>query len=210
MSNIKKLSVVEPVCKICRRHREKLFLKGARCETAKCSFEKRNFPPGPKSVAPKKLSEYGRRLREKQKLRFFYGVSEQKMRTYFDTAKRHKGVTSEQLLSLLETRLDNVVYRVGLGLSRRDARQMVRHRRILVNGHILDVPSYRVRSGDVITIHSQDDDAAMRFNRGESLVIPEWLVRDQSARSFSVARMPERSEISVAVEDLLVVEFYSQ
>lgn len=205
-----KLSVIEPACKKCRRHREKLFLKGARCETAKCSFEKRNFPPGPKSVAPKKLSEYGRRLREKQKLRFFYGVSENKMRSYFDAAKRSKGVTSEQLLQLLESRLDNVVCRIGMGLSRRDARQMVRHRRVLVNGHIVDVPSYLVRTGDVVSFKSTDELASSRFNGADSLIIPEWIVRDSSDRSFKVARMPERSEISVAVEDLLVVEFYSQ
>lgn len=200
-----------PSCKICRRNRAKLFLKGTRCETAKCAIEKRNFPPGIRSVVPRKLSEYGRRLREKQKLRFFYGVSERQIRIYFENARKSKGVTGESLLAQFEKRLDNIVYRARLAASRREARQLVAHGHFRVNGIAVDIPSFVAREGDVVTLKNPGYELlSNRFGGKRDLAFPAWLVVDSSERSVKVAHSPKRDEIDVPVEEHLIVEFYSR
>ena len=147
-----------PSCKICRRNGIKLFLKGEHCETAKCSLEKRNFPPGKRDVRLKKLSEYGRRLREKQKLRFFYGVGEKVIRSYFKKADRQKGVTGHNLLSIFERRLDNVFCRSSLARSRKEARQLIQHGHVLVNNKKVDIPSFITKEGDEITVRTRSQE----------------------------------------------------
>ncbi|NBV41273.1 30S ribosomal protein S4 [bacterium] len=200
-----------PSCKICRRNRLKLFLKGDRCETAKCAIEKRNFPPGPKAVVPRKISEYGRRLREKQKLRFFYGVSERQIRIYFETARRIKGVTGENLLNQFERRLDNLVYRARLATSRKEARQLVRHGHFQVNSGIVDIPSYLVKEGDLLTLNGNETPILnARFAERKDKSVPNWIVVDTQAKSIKVSHSPKREEIDVPVEEQLIVEFYSR
>jgi len=198
-----------PSCKICRRNRAKLFLKGSRCETAKCAIEKRNYPPGIRSVVPRKISEFGRRLREKQKLRFFYGVSERQIRIYFENARRAKGVTGDNLLAQFERRLDNVVYRSGVASSRREARQMVNHGHFSVNGSVVDVASFTVREGDVVGLKKSDNEL-MKARFDNKKTAPVWLLMDSAAKSIRVSHVPKREEIDVPVEEQLVVEFYSR
>lgn len=198
-----------PSCKICRRNRVKLYLKGSRCESAKCAIEKRNYPPGIRSVVPRKISEFGRRLREKQKLRFFYGVSERQIRNYFENARRGKGVTGDNLLSQFERRLDNVVLRSGIATSRREARQVVNHGHFCVNGHVVDVASYSVREGDVVSLKSGASEL-MTGRFAAKSTVPNWLVVDADAKVIRVAHSPKREEIDVPVEEQLVVEFYSR
>lgn len=198
-----------PSCKICRRNRVKLYLKGTRCETAKCAIEKRNYPPGIRSVVPRKISEFGRRLREKQKLRFFYGVSERQIRNYFENARRGKGVTGDNMLSQFERRLDNVVYRAGIASSRRESRQMVNHGHFCVNGGMVDVASYSVREGDVVSLKRSTNEL-MNARFGSKKTAPNWIVLDADSRSIRVAHTPKREEIDVPVEEQLVVEFYSR
>ncbi|NDC83068.1 30S ribosomal protein S4 [bacterium] len=198
-----------PKCKICRRNRVKLYLKGSRCESAKCAIEKRNYTPGQRSVVPKKISEFGRRLREKQKLRFFYGVSERQIRIYFEKARRSKGITGDNLLSHFERRLDNVVFRLGVGTSRKESRQIVGHGHFQVNGIDVDVPSYIVKEGDLVSLKRLNDGPfVVRFDGKKGT--PAWLVSDPSAKAARVAHLPRRDEIDVPVEEQLVVEFYSR
>lgn len=199
-----------PSCKICRRNRAKLFLKGERCHTAKCAIEKRNFPPGPKAVVPRKLSEYGRRLREKQKLRFHYGVSEKQIRSYFAKALRQKGVTGYNLLSLFESRLDNVVFRSKLAASRAEARQLVRHGHFLLNGKKANIPSMLVRSGDVVQITVMDETWTAKFEKTKEKGLPTWLVYGAQPGHIQVLQLPVREEIDAPVEEQLIVEFYSR
>ncbi len=200
-----------PSCKICRRNRAKLFLKGSRCETAKCAIDKRNYPPGIRSVVPRKISEYGRRLREKQKLRFFYGVSERQIRIYFENARRSRGVTGENLLAQFERRLDNIVYRAKLANSRREARQLVAHGHFCVNGKSVDIPSFIAREGDVVSLMRGDYELlSSRFGSKRDSLFPAWLVVDSAQRSVKVAHVPKRDEIDVPVEEHLIVEFYSR
>jgi len=198
-----------PSCKICRRNRVKLFLKGSRCETAKCAIEKRNYPPGIRSVVPRKISEFGRRLREKQKLRFFYGVSERQIRIYFENARKSRGVTGDNLLAQFERRLDNVVYRSGIATSRREARQMVNHGHFNVNGHMVDIASYTVREGDMVGL-KRGDSELMGARFATKKTSPVWLLLDATAKSIRIAHVPKREEIDVPVEEQLVVEFYSR
>ena len=195
-------------CKICRRNRQKLYLKGSRCETKKCAIEKRNFPPGQKTSLVKKMSEYGRRLREKQKLRFFYGVSETQMRNYFKKALAQKGMTGHNLLTLFERRLDNVLFRSHLARSRKEARQLVRHRHFYVNGHTVDIPSFLLKEGDEINLSQNSvPGVSERVVLLKEKVIPTWLSFDDTAKSLKVLHAPKREEIDSPVEEQLIVEF---
>jgi small subunit ribosomal protein S4 len=200
-----------PSCKLCRRSRSKLFLKGERCQTAKCALEKRNYPPGPQGGYPRKLSEYGIRLREKQKMRFFYGVSEAQIRNYFKKAVSSKGVTGDLLISIFERRLDSVVYRCGLAKSHKQARQIVRHGSVWVNGREVNIPSFISKSGDKITIQPKKVESfKARFDALNEQPIPTWLSYDQSEKTFTILHEPLRSEVDVPVQEQLIVEYYSR
>ena len=200
-----------PSCKLCRRAREKLLLKGARCFTAKCAIEKRNYPPGIRSLRPPKISEYGRRLREKQKLRFFYGVSEKQMRIYFTAASKKQGVTGYNLLSLFERRFDNILYRASLGRSRQEARQLIKHNHFQVNGKKMDIPSYTCKTGDVVTIKAKSLSLFNEKLEGlKTAVVPEWLHSDLKAQTITVQDEPTRMQIDIPVEEHLIVEYYSK
>ncbi len=207
---------VGAVCRLCRREGMKLFLKGERCYTEKCAIEKRNFAPGQhgKTRKPKaKLAGYGVQLREKQKVKRIYGVLEDQFRHYFEAAERQRGITGETLLQLLERRLDNVAYRMGLATSRPQARQLVRHGHLQVNGRKTDVPSYSVRVGDVISVrpNSQKDIAlqhALEEVKGRGL--PEWLSFDVEKMSGRINVLPTREQINLPVQEQLIVELYSK
>src|ERR687898_725117 len=203
-----------PVCRLCRREGMKLFLKGERCYTEKCAIEKRNFVPGQHGKTRKqKIVGYGVQLREKQKVKRIYGVLEDQFRRYFETADRQRGITGETLLQLLERRLDNVVYRLGLATSRPQARQLVRHGHFLINGKKVDIPSYSVRQGDVVTVlgRSQKNptiEHAMEEVKGRG--IPGWLSYDPAAISGRIVSMPTREQINLPVQEQLIVELYSK
>jgi small subunit ribosomal protein S4 len=205
---------IGPVCRLCRREGMKLFLKGERCYTEKCAIEKRNFPPGQHGKTRKaKLAGYGLQLREKQKVKRIYGVLEDQFRGYFETADRTKGITGEVLLQLLERRLDNVVYRLGLATSRPQARQLVRHGHFQVNGKKVDVPSYSVRQGDLVSVigRSQKNptiEHAMEEVKGRG--IPEWLSFDAGSTTGRIVSMPTRAQINLPVQEQLIVELYSK
>lgn len=200
-----------PVCKLCRRAQMKLFLKGDKCLTEKCPVERRPYPPGEHGRRRAKESEYYVMLREKQKARQIYGVLEKQFRGYYEVASRQKGITGENLLRLLETRLDNVVYRLGLAFSRPEARQLVRHGHFEVNGHRVDIPSYQVSPGDVIK--ARGDVARIReaaqtaTTRAE---VPKWLEADYEKLSGRVLRLPDREDIDEPVKETLIVELYSK
>lgn len=200
-----------PSCKICRRNREKLYLKGERCFTAKCEIEKRNFPPGLPTKMMRKISDYGLRLREKQKLRFFYGVSEGQARRYFRSALRNKGVTGDNLLSLLERRIDNILYRTGFAKSRRHARQMVRHKLFMINGQKVNVPSIIMQTGDEIcVVDAKNESFKPVIEAMAEVSLPEWLGFDASNKKIKVLAEPKREEIDVPVNEQYIVEFYSR
>jgi small subunit ribosomal protein S4 len=204
------------VCRLCRREGTKLFLKGERCYTEKCAIEKRNFPPGQHGNArarKAKLVGYGVQLREKQKVKRIYGVLEDQFRGYFETADRQRGITGETLLQLLERRLDNVTYRLGLGTSRPQARQLVRHGHFLVNGRKVDVPSYLVKVGDVLTVRQTSHEAPAILHAIEEVKgrgIPEWLSFDPASLSGRVVSLPTREQINLPVQEQLIVELYSK
>ncbi len=200
-----------PQCKQCRREGQKLFLKGERCLTEKCGVERRSYPPGEHGRGRVRASEYRNQLREKQKARRFYGVLERQFRGYYDKASRQGGVTGENLLRLLECRLDNVLVRLGFAASRRQARQMVNHGHWLVNGRRVDIASYQVRPDDVITIRP-DSGAADVVRQATELtaVVPPWLQADHDALTAKVLRQPERTEITAPVDEQLIVELYSK
>ena len=200
-------------CRICRREGQKLFLKGSRCYTDKCSVTRRNYAPGQHGQKRTKLSEYGTQLREKQKTRSFYGVGEKQFRKYFEMASNKKGITGTVLLQILESRLDNVIYRLGLGSSRPQARQIVTHGNIEVNGVKTDVASYLVKPGDVIAVReSRKDNSVIKANieAGSARPIPEWLELDSKNLSAKVLRVVNREEIDLPVEEHLIVELYSK
>jgi small subunit ribosomal protein S4 len=205
---------IGPVCRLCRREGMKLFLKGERCYTEKCAIEKRNFPPGQHGKTRKaKLAGYGLQLREKQKVKRIYGVLEDQFRGYFETADRTKGITGEILLQLLERRLDNVVYRLGLATSRPQARQLVRHGHFQVNGKKVDIPSYAVRQGDVVTVIARSQkgptiEHAIQEVKGRG--VPEWLSFDPNTTSGRIMSMPTREQINLPVQEQLIVELYSK
>ena len=198
-------------CKQCRREGTKLFLKGERCLTDKCGIERRNYPPGDHGRGRPRQSEYRVQLREKQKARRYYGVLEKQFRGYYDRASRQDGVTGENLLRILESRLDNVLVRLGFAASRRQARQFVRHGHWLVNGRRLDIPSYQVRPDDVITLAPGfQGDQTIRDATELVSVVPAWLQADHDGLTAKVLRRPERDEIAVPVQEQLIVELYSK
>ena len=205
---------IGPVCRLCRREAMKLFLKGERCYTEKCAIEKRNFPPGQHGKTRKaKLAGYGLQLREKQKVKRIYGVLEDQFRRYFEAAERTRGITGVTLLQLLERRLDNVVYRLGLATSRPQARQLVRHGHFLVNGRKVDIPSYSVKAGDVVGVIGRTQknptiEHAMEEVKGRG--IPEWLSFDPNTVSGRIVSMPTREQINQPVQEQLIVELYSK
>lgn len=202
------------VCRQCRREGTKLFLKGDRCYGAKCAVTKRHTPPGQHGQArTRKQSEYGIQLREKQKCRRAYGVLESQFRKYFSMASNMRGVTGENMLCLLERRLDNVIYRLGLGESRPMARQVVQHGHICVNGKKVDIPSYLIKPGDVITVRERSRDMqnmkAIR-EQGAGKPMPKWLEMDLENLTGKVIAMPQRDDIDLTIEEHLIVEFYSR
>ena len=200
-------------CRICRREGQKLFLKGARCYSDKCSVTRRNYAPGQHGQKRTKLSEYGNQLREKQKTRSFYGVGEKQFRKYFEMASNKKGITGTNLLQILESRLDNVVYRLGFGVSRPQARQIVTHGNVEVNGVKTDVASYLVKPGDVIAIRENKKNNTLiktNIEAGAVRPIPEWLELDSKNLSAKVVRLVNRDEIDLPVEEHLIIELYSK
>ena len=200
-------------CRICRREGQKLFLKGARCYSDKCSVARRNYGPGQHGQKRNKLSEYGTQLREKQKTKSYYGVVEKQFRKYFEMASNKKGITGENLLQILESRLDNVVYRLGFGSSRAQARQLVNHAQFEVNGHRVDIASYLVKPGDVISVReNKKDNATIKANIEENAArpVPEWLERNFETLSGKVVRLASREDIDLPVEEHLIVELYSK
>jgi small subunit ribosomal protein S4 len=200
-----------PQCKQCRREGEKLFLKGERCMTDKCGVERRAYPPGDHGRGRMKQSEYRLQLREKQKARRFYGVLEKQFRNYYDKASRQPGVTGENLLRLLETRLDNVVVRLGFAASRRQARQLVRHGHWSVNGRRVDIPSYHVRPGEVLSFKSGSGaETVIRDSTELISSVPAWLEADHDSLTAKVLRLPDRDEIVTPVQEQLIVELYSK
>jgi len=200
-----------PQCKQCRREGTKLFLKGERCLTDKCGIERRNYPPGDHGRGRPRQSEYRVQLREKQKARRYYGVLEKQFRGYYDRASRQEGVTGENLLRILESRLDNVLVRLGFAASRRQARQLVRHGHWMVNGRRVDIPSYQVRPDDVITLATGFAADQMIRDATELVsVVPAWLQADHDGLTAKVLRRPERDEIAVPVQEQLIVELYSK
>lgn len=202
------------VCRQCRRERLKLFLKGDRCYTDKCAFERRGFPPGQHGQARlRKFSDYAVQLREKQKVRRMYGVMEGQFRKSFQNADRMKGVTGEVLLALLEKRLDNAIFRSGFANSRRQARQLVKHHHILVNGRKVNVPSYIVAVNDVITISEKSRNVAVVNDSLDSVArrgVPSWLEIDRAAFKATVKSEPERQAITMPIQEQLIVELYSK
>jgi small subunit ribosomal protein S4 len=200
------------VCRLCRREGAKLFLKGTRCYTKKCSFERRPTPPGQHGVRRRKVGEYGLQLREKQKMRRVYLVLERQFRNYFETADSRPGVTGENLLRMLELRLDNVVFRAGFALSRPQARQLVAHGHFAVNGRAVNVPSYQLKVGDRIEVRKsrtqRDPFKTVAANR--SAQSPEWLTADLGKLTASVSDLPRRDQMPLDLNEQLVVEYYSR
>jgi small subunit ribosomal protein S4 len=200
-----------PQCKQCRREGQKLFLKGERCLTDKCGVERRNYPPGDHGRGRQKQSEYRLQLREKQKAKRYYGILEKQFANYYDKASRQQGITGENLLALLELRLDNVLVRLGFAASRRQARQLVRHGHWLVNGRRVDIPSYQVRAGDVISIKANSSaEPAIRDATELTGQVPAWLQADHDTLTAKVLRKPERREVAAPVQEQLIVELYSK
>ncbi len=202
-----------PSCRLCRREGEKLFLKGARCHTEKCGVERRKYPPGQHGQSRTKLSDYGVQLREKQKVRRMYWIMEDQFRQYFHKASGMKGVTGEILLQLMERRLDNVAYRMGFAVNRRESRQLVRHGHFLVNGKKVDIPSYLLRSGDTVEVRESSrevpaivESLGMAEHRG----FPEWVEVDTKSLKGKFVRIPSREEIQLPVQEQLIVELYSK
>lgn len=204
---------IGPVCKLCRRENLKLFLKGERCYTDKCAFDRRPFPSGVHGQRRAKFSEYGVRMREKQKVRRVYGVLERQFRRYFEMADKAKGVTGENLLQILERRLDSVVFTLGFGITRNDTRQLVRHKHVMVNGRTVNIPSYLVRQGDSITLRERSQKiprVEMALENSNRREIPEWLEFDKDKLTGIVKSMPNREAIKLPIQERMVVEFYSR
>ncbi len=206
----------DAVCKLCRREGEKLFLKGERCLSPKCALERRPYPPGlhgRQAQFRRKVSDYGLQLRAKQKARRVYGVLERQFRRYFHEAERHRGLTGTNLLVMLESRLDNVVYRLGFAVSRPQARQLVRHGHFEVNGRKVNIPSFLVEPNDVVAVRPGSRQSA-HFKEVvldlEHRAVPEWLSRDDLTMSGHVLSLPQREDIDVAIDEYLIVEYYSR
>ena len=205
---------IGPVCRLCRREAMKLFLKGERCYTEKCAIEKRNFPPGQHGKTRKaKLAGYGLQLREKQKVKRIYGVLEAQFRTYFEEADRRKGITGENLLVMLERRLDNIIYSLGFAASRAQARQFVRHGHVQVDGRKITIPSYQVKAGQAVAIKDASRKnplirSSVETARGRG--VPEWLELDAENTTGKVLRLPVREDIKLPIQEQLIVELYSR
>ncbi|HKM16983.1 MAG: 30S ribosomal protein S4 [Firmicutes bacterium] len=202
-----------PVCRLCRREGEKLYLKGDKCYTDKCPVQRRAYAPGQHGQSRKKLSEYGLQLRMKQRLRRIYEVSERQMENYYRAAARKRGITGEILLQALEMRLDNIVFRLGIGASRPQARQLVMHGHISVNGHKVDIPSYQVKVDDMIAVRESSrnlDLVKINVEAASERALPEWLEFDVEKLEGQVKAIPAREQIEIPVEEHLVVEYYSR
>jgi len=201
-------------CRLCRREGIKLFLKGTRCVTDKCSFDKRGYSPGQHGQSRRvKLSDYGMQLREKQKVKRIYGVLEKQFSTYFKKAEKQKGITGENLLQLLERRLDNAVFRSCFVASRSQARQMVKHGLITVNDSKVDIPSYLIKKGDLVKISAKDatskrivEDLKINIDRG----VPQWMKLDEAQLASTILRLPERDDVGFPIQEQLIVELYSK
>ena len=202
-----------PVCKLCRREKTKLFLKGTRCETPKCPIEKGRPPPGEHGRGRVRESEYLLQLREKQKAKRFYGIGEKQFRSYYQEAARAKGVTGEELMRICESRLDNVVYRGGFAMNRKMARQLVSHGHFEVNGHKVNIPSFRVKPGDRVEVRGRSKQVGRiieNLSYAEGREIPEWLGPNLKDMTVEVRGLPERHEIDAPVQEQLIVEYYSK
>lgn len=202
-----------PSCRLCRRENMELYLKGDRCYTDKCAIKRRNYPPGQHGQARVKISSYGVQLREKQKVRRIYGLLEKQFRSYFAEADRLKGVTGENLLSLLERRLDNVVYRLGFASSRIESRQLVRHGHFTINGRKVNIPSIQLKSGDVIELREKSKKVASINDSLEAVVrrgIPQWLELDRDNFKGMLKGLPVREDITTPIQEQLIVELYSK
>ncbi len=201
------------VCRLCRREGMKLFLKGERCFTDKCSIERRNYPPGVHGQARPKFSDYGNQLREKQKVRRIYSVLERQFRRVVSDAERMKGVSGENLLALLERRLDNAIYRLGFATSRNEARQLVRHGHFEVNGRKVTIPSFRLRVGEVISLSPRGKKTARieaAIETADAGAVPAWLSLDKNAKTGQVVDQPQREQITIPIQEQLIVELYSR
>lgn len=198
-------------CRLCRREGQKLFLKGERCYSPKCAIEKRNYAPGQHGQSRKKVSEYGLQLREKQKAKRFYGVLETQFRNYFEKAAKKKGITGENLLIMLETRLDNAVFRMGFASSRKEARQLVRHGHFTVNGEKQNIPSFSVKAGDSIKVKEKSA-SSPKFKeiKDMSISVPSWITVDVEKLEGKVVAMPRREDIDTPIAEHLIVELYSK
>ncbi|WP_183356782.1 30S ribosomal protein S4 [Geomonas silvestris] len=202
-----------PSCRLCRREGTELFLKGERCYTDKCAIKRRSYPPGQHGQGRVKVSDYGVQLREKQKVRRIYGILENQFRGYFESADRMKGVTGENLLFLLERRLDNVIYRLGFAASRTEARQLVRHSHFTLNGRKANIPSIQVKAGDVLQLREKSRKVASITESLEAVVrrgIPQWLELEKDAFKGTVKAMPVREDITMPIQEQLIVELYSK
>lgn len=204
---------VGALCRLCRREGIKLFLKGNRCVSNKCSFEKRSYSPGQHGQSRVKLSDYGMQLREKQKVKRIYGILERQFRSYFKKAEKQKGITGEVLLQFLERRLDNVVFRSCFVASRPEARQLVRHGFVTVNGRKADIPSHLVKKSDIIQINAKEDRLkkiaeAIKTNKDRG--IPKWIQMDEEKIAATIAELPKREDIGFPIQEQLIVELYSK
>ncbi|MCL2401739.1 MAG: 30S ribosomal protein S4 [Oscillospiraceae bacterium] len=203
----------DAVCRLCRREGQKLFLKGDRCYTEKCAIDRRPYPPGQHGQGRAKTSEYGTQLREKQKAKRYYGVLESQFKGYFEMARKRKGKAGENLLSLLETRLDNTVYRLGFAMSRAEARQLVLHGHFLINGRKVNIPSFLVKPGMIITLNDKSkslDKFKAVIEANASRTPPKWLEYDRNALVAKVTAAPMRDDIDFPIEEQLIVELYSK
>ena len=203
----------EAVCRLCRREGQKLYLKGERCYTGKCAIDRRAFAPGQHGMSRKKLSGYGVQLREKQKVKRYYGVLEKQFRMYFGMAEKKKGITGENMLAILESRFDNVVYRLGLAMSRAEARQLIRHSHFTLNGKKANICSMLLKPGDVIAVREKSRSSA-KFEAvlasTESRIVPKWLDMNRDTMEGRVVALAEREDIDLPIEEHLIVEYYNK
>ena len=203
--------LIVPSCRQCRREGCKLFLKGDRCTTKKCAFERRPSLPGQHGAARKRVTEYGLQLREKQKVKRAYGILEKQFRKYYEEAERMKGITGENMLSLIERRLDNVVYRMGIGASRSECRQIVNHGHITVNGKRVNIPSFIVKPGDIIAIKENKKELQIfKDLKGMKIVMPKWLEFNSEKLEGKILSLPSREDIDLNIKEHLIIELYSR
>jgi small subunit ribosomal protein S4 len=203
----------EPICRLCRVEKSKLFLKGNKCLTDKCPLERRAYPPGQHGRSRRRILGYGIQLREKQKLKRYYGMSEKQFRLFFERAERQKGITGETLLAMLERRLDNVVFLTGFAHSRAHARQLINHGHFLVNESRVTVPSFQVKAGDVVTFRersAKSEDVKAMLEVHKNKVVPGWLEADWDGKTARIVALPTRADITMPVEEHMVVELYSK